>query len=91
MTNVRDGSTITNAVHLLTSTLLETSAKYIQLFTGYSVSKQLTYKQKFKTEKIEFQVLIKHYFLRGKTVSKTKVKLDKYYTGSSPSYGLVQK
>ena len=55
------------------------------------MSKQLTSKQNFKMEKSEFRVLIKHYFLRGKTVSETKVKFDKYYSGSSPSYGMVQK
>ena len=42
-------------------------------------------------EKSDFRVLIKHYFLRGKTISETKVKLDKYYSGYSPSYGMVQK
>ena len=41
-------------------------------------------------EKSEFRVLIKHYFLRGKTSSETKVKLDKYYSHSTPSYGMVQ-
>ena len=42
-------------------------------------------------EKSEFRVLIEHYFLRGKTVSRTKAKLDKYYSDSAPSYGIVQK
>ena len=42
-------------------------------------------------EKSEFRVLIKHYFLRGKTISETKSKLDKYYSGSAPSFGMVQK
>ena len=41
-------------------------------------------------EKSEFRVLIKHYFLRRKTSSETKVKLDKYYSHSTPSYGMVQ-
>ena len=42
-------------------------------------------------EKNEFRVLIKHYFLRGKTSLETKVKLDNYYSDSAPSYGMVQK
>ena len=42
-------------------------------------------------ENNEFRVLIKHYFLRGKTLSETKAKLDKYYSDSTPSYGMVQK
>ena len=42
-------------------------------------------------EKSEFRMLIKHYFLRGKTLSETKAKLDKYYSDSAPSYGIVQK
>ena len=33
----------------------------------------------------------KHYFLRGKNVSETKAKLDKYYSNSAPSYGIFQK
>ena len=37
-------------------------------------------------EKSEFRVLIKHYFLRGKTESETKAKLDKYSPDSAPSY-----
>ena len=41
-------------------------------------------------EKSEFRVLIKRYFLRGKTLSETMAKLDKYYTDSAPSYGVVQ-
>ena len=40
-------------------------------------------------EKIEFRVLIKYYFLRDKTLSETKAKLDKYYSDSAPSYGMV--
>ena len=44
-----------------------------------------------KDGKSEFHVLIKHYFLRGKTLSETKAKLDKYYSNSAPSYGMVQK
>ena len=35
--------------------------------------------------------MIKHYFLRGKTLSKTKAKLHKYYSDSAPSYRMVQK
>ena len=42
-------------------------------------------------ETSEFRVLIEHYFLRGKTLSDTKPKLDKYYSDSAPSYGMVQK
>ena len=42
-------------------------------------------------EKSEFRVLIKHYFLRGKTLLETKAKLDKYHCDSAPSYGMVQK
>ena len=41
--------------------------------------------------KSEFRVLIKHYFLRGKPLSKTKAKLDKYYLGSASSCGMIQK
>ena len=36
-------------------------------------------------------MLIKYYFLRGKTLSETKAKLDQYYSDSAPSYGMVQK
>ena len=36
-------------------------------------------------------MLIEHYFLRRKTLSETKAKLDKYYSDSAPSYGMVQK
>ena len=39
----------------------------------------------------EFRVLIKHYFLRGRTSSETKAKLDKYYSDSASSYEMVQK
>ena len=42
-------------------------------------------------EKSEFPVLIKYYVLRGKTLSETKIKLDKYYSDSAPSFGMVQK
>ena len=41
--------------------------------------------------KREFCVLIKHYFLRGKTFSETKAKLDKYYSDSASSHGTIQK
>ena len=34
----------------------------------------------------EFRVLIKHYFLRVKTPSETKAKLDKYYLETALSY-----
>ena len=42
-------------------------------------------------EKSYFCVLIKQYFLRGKTLSETKAMLDKYYSDSAPLYGMVQK
>ena len=42
-------------------------------------------------EKSEFRVVIKHYFLRGKSLSEIKAKLDKYYSDFAPSYELVQK
>jgi HTH domain in Mos1 transposase len=42
-------------------------------------------------EKSEFRVLIKHYFLRGKTIKETEDKLKKYYGESAPSHKMVQK
>ena len=42
-------------------------------------------------EKSGFRVLIKHFFLHGKTLSGIKAKFDKYYSDSAPSYGIVQK
>lgn len=42
-------------------------------------------------EKSEFRVLIKHYFLRKKTITETKEKLDKYYGDSAPSISMVKK
>ena len=42
-------------------------------------------------EKSEFRMLIKHYFMRGKTLSETKAKLDEYYSDFAPSYGMIQK
>ena len=42
-------------------------------------------------EKSKLRVLIKDYFLRGKTLSETNAKLDEYYSDSAPSYGMVQK
>ena len=42
-------------------------------------------------EKSEFRVLIKHHFLRGKTLSETKAKIHKYYSYTSTSLGMVQK
>ena len=43
-------------------------------------------------EESKFPVLIKHYFLRGKPLSETKAKLDKYYyLDPAPSCGMVQK
>lgn len=42
-------------------------------------------------EKSEFRVLIKHYFLRKKTITQTEVALKKYYPDSCPSHGMIQK
>ena len=42
-------------------------------------------------QKSEFCVLINHYFLRKETLSETKATLDKYYSDSALSYGMVQK
>ena len=42
-------------------------------------------------EKSEFRVLIKHYFLRGKSIKETKEKLAKYYKESALSHGMVHK
>lgn len=42
-------------------------------------------------EKSEFRVLIKHYFLRGKTIKQTENKLKKYYGDSAPSHGMIHK
>lgn len=42
-------------------------------------------------EKSEFRVLIKHYYLRKKTITETKAKLDKYYPDSAPSMKMIQK
>lgn len=42
-------------------------------------------------EKSEFRVLIKHYYLRKKTISESKVKLDMYYPDSAPSIGTIHK
>ena len=79
---------------LLTTSILQTStvkiwAKSIHQFTSYSVWKQSTLQFFAKMEKSEFCVLIKHYFLRGKPLSETKAKLDKYYSDSAPLYGIV--
>ena len=41
--------------------------------------------------KNEFRVLIKHYFLREKSIKETEEKLKKYYGDSAPSHGMVQK
>ena len=41
-------------------------------------------------EKNEFRVLIKHYFLREKSIKETEEKLWKYYGDSAPSHGMVQ-
>lgn len=45
----------------------------------------------WKMEKNEFRVLIKHYFLRGKTIKETEDCLKKYYRESAPSHGMVHK
>lgn len=42
-------------------------------------------------EKSEFRVLIKHYFLRKKTITETKERLDKYYGDTAPSISMVKK
>ena len=42
-------------------------------------------------EESEFRMLIEHYILRGKSSSKTKAKLNKYYSDSASSCGIVQK
>ncbi|QQP58373.1 Putative mariner transposase [Caligus rogercresseyi] len=42
-------------------------------------------------EKSELRMLIKHYFLREKTIAETKAKLDKYYGDSAPSISMVKK
>ena len=42
-------------------------------------------------EKSEFRVLIKHYFLRGKSIKETEEKLAKYYKKSAPSHCMVHK
>ena len=42
-------------------------------------------------EKSEFRVLIKHYFLRRKSIKETEEKLAKYYKESAPSHGMVHK
>uniref|UniRef100_T1I7G9 HTH_48 domain-containing protein n=1 Tax=Rhodnius prolixus TaxID=13249 RepID=T1I7G9_RHOPR len=39
----------------------------------------------------EFRVLIKHYFMKGKTPEETKEKLDKHYGDSAPSIRTVYK
>uniref|UniRef100_A0A0K2SWW6 Histonelysine Nmethyltransferase SETMARlike [Hydra vulgaris] n=1 Tax=Lepeophtheirus salmonis TaxID=72036 RepID=A0A0K2SWW6_LEPSM len=39
----------------------------------------------------EFRVLIKHYFMKGKTPQETKKKLDKHYGDSAPSIRTVYK
>lgn len=41
-------------------------------------------------EKSEFRVVIKHYFLKGKTQKETKEKLDKHYGKSAPSAFMVK-
>lgn len=41
--------------------------------------------------KKEFRVLIKHYLLRGNTITKTEKKLKKYYSNSAPSHDMAYK
>ena len=36
-------------------------------------------------------MLIKHYFIRGKSIKETEEKLEKYYKESAPSHGIVHK
>ncbi|GBP19909.1 Histone-lysine N-methyltransferase SETMAR [Eumeta japonica] len=42
-------------------------------------------------ERSEFRVPIKHYFLRKKTITETKEKLDKCYGDSAPSISMIKK
>ena len=42
-------------------------------------------------DKSKFHVLIKHYFLRGKSIKETEENLAKYYKESTPSHGMVHK
>ena len=42
-------------------------------------------------EKSEFRVLIKHYFLRGKSINETEEKFEKYYKESASSHVVVHK
>ena len=42
-------------------------------------------------EKSKFRVLIKHYFLQGKSIKETVEKLAKYYKEFAPSRGMVDK
>ena len=42
-------------------------------------------------EKSEFHVLIKHYFLRGKSIKETEKKIAKYYKESAPSHSMIHK
>ena len=42
-------------------------------------------------EKNEFRVLIKHYFLRGKSINETEEKLTRYYKESAQSHGMIHK
>ena len=76
---------------ILQSYSVKISAKFIYWYTSYSVWKQPTSEFFAKMEKSKFRVLIKHNFLRRKTLSETKAKLDKYYSDSSSSYEMVQK
>ena len=85
---------ITNCYHywqvLFFKSLLSKFERYpfINLQDTVSESNQSpNFLQRWK--KGEFHVLIEHYFLRRKTLSETKAKLDKYYSDSAPSYGMV--
>ena len=74
---------------MLMSSVLQTSsvkiwARSIHFFRSYSVWNQPTSEFFAKMEKSEFHVLIKHYFLREKTLSETKAKLYKYDSDSAP-------
>ena len=42
-------------------------------------------------EKSEFRVLIKHYFLRRKSIKETKERLARYYKEFAPSHDMVHK
>ena len=42
-------------------------------------------------EKSDFRLLIKHYFLRGKSIKETEEKFARYYKEFAPSHGMVHR